>query len=105
MRAEGRMCWQGWFGRAGFIIENIIVFGKGGNIMKKRIIAVLLAVAVAAGGEGTLAQAASDPIEMEEYTETAEPTREAISGELAESDFEDLEIVERSEERRGGKEC
>lgn len=99
MRAEGRMCWQGWFGRAGFIIENIIVFGKGGNIMKKRIIAVLLAVAVAAGGEGTLAQAASDPIEMEEYTETAEPTREAISGELAESDFEDLEIVEPEEEK------
>ena len=32
--------------------------------MKKRIIAILLAVAVAAGGEGTLAQAASVPIEM-----------------------------------------
>lgn len=99
MRAEGRMCWQGWFGRAGFMIENIIVFGKGGNIMKKRIIAVLLAVAVAAGGEGTLAQAASVPIEMEEYTETAEPTREAISSEWAEPDLEGLEIAEPEEEK------
>ncbi len=35
MRAEGRMCWQGWFGRAGFIIENIIVFGKGGISVKE----------------------------------------------------------------------
>lgn len=68
-------------------------------MMKKRIIAILLAVAVAAGGEGTLAQAASVPIEMEEYTETAEPTREAISSEWAEPDFEGLEIGEPEEEK------
>ena len=67
--------------------------------MKKRIIAILLAVAVAAGGEGTLAQAASVSIEMEEYTETAEPTREAISSEWAEPDFEGLEIAEPEEEK------
>lgn len=68
--------------------------------MKKRIIAMLLAVAVAASGEGALAQAASAaPAEVERYMETAGPTEEEISGGLAESGFEGLELAEPEEEK------